>query len=94
RNGVVVTGENSLVSGSPVGFEQMNKNLLGEDAAVDLFVYQRMGAYFFSPEHFPAFAQFFRGLSQPTQSLDDLPMEEDCENAESLCGMNRYLQTA
>ncbi|KAL8047738.1 hypothetical protein ABFX02_07G020100 [Erythranthe guttata] len=94
RNGVVVTGENTLVSGSPVGFEQMNKNLLGEDAAVDLFVYQRMGAYFFSPEHFPAFAQFFRGLSQPTQSLDDLPMEEDCENAESLCGMNRYLQTA
>lgn len=86
KHGVDVSGQNSSVSGAPRGFEQIKKTLLGESAAVDLFTYQRMGAYFFSPEHFPSFTEFVRSLSQPELHADDLrnEKEQDPASAESL----------
>lgn len=76
KSGVQISGQNSSVSGAPAGFEQIKKNLLGEDGVVDLFTYQRMGAYFFSPEHFPSFTELVRSLSQPEMLWDDIPNEE------------------
>lgn len=76
KHGVEVSGQNSSVTGAPGGFEQLKKNLLGENA-VDLFTYQRMGAYFFSPEHFPSFTEFVRNLNQLELHCDDLPVEEE-----------------
>ncbi|KAL3626147.1 Glycosyl hydrolase 14 [Castilleja foliolosa] len=87
---VKVSGQNSLVSG---GFELIKKNLSGVNEMVGLFTYQRMGAYFFSPEHFGLFARFVRGLNEPIQSLDDLAMREE-ENVESLSGNNLRMQIA
>jgi hypothetical protein len=78
KHGVEISGQNSSVSGAPGGFEQMKKNLCGGNNVMDLFTYQRMGAYFFSPEHFPSFTKLVRGLNQ--QQLldsDDLPTEEE-----------------
>ncbi|XP_010245368.1 PREDICTED: inactive beta-amylase 9-like [Nelumbo nucifera] len=72
KHGVRVSGENSSLSLAPEGFEQIKKNLCGENAAVmDGFTYQRMGAYFFSPEHFPCFTEFVRSLNQPGLHSDD-----------------------
>ncbi|XP_062176191.1 inactive beta-amylase 9 [Alnus glutinosa] len=82
KHGVEVSGQNSSASGAAGGLEQIKKNLLGE-TAVDLFIYQRMGAYFFSPEHFPSFTAFVRNLNQPELQSDDLP-EEEKEAADSL----------
>lgn len=82
KHGVEVSGQNSSASGAPAGFEQIKKNLMGENV-VDLFAYQRMGAYFFSPEHFPSFTEFVRSLNQPELHSDDLPEEEE-EAADSL----------
>ncbi|KDP40025.1 hypothetical protein JCGZ_02023 [Jatropha curcas] len=82
KYGVKVSGQNSLVSKAPHHFEQIKKNVSGENV-VDLFTYQRMGAEFFSPEHFPSFTEFVRSLNQPEMHADDLPEEEE-EVAESL----------
>ncbi|XP_014518782.1 inactive beta-amylase 9 [Vigna radiata var. radiata] len=81
KHEVKVSGQNSSVSGVPGGFEQIKKNLSG-DEVLDLFTYQRMGASFFSPEHFPLFTEFVRSLKQPELHSDDLPTEEG-EGAES-----------
>lgn len=77
-----VSGQNSMVCGALRSFKQIKKNLEGENGVVNLFTYQRMGAEFFSPEHFPSFAQFVRGLKEPARSADDLQCEEDEESAE------------
>lgn len=91
KQGTGILGCNSLASGE---FEQIKNKLLLEDAGVESFMYQRMGAYFFSPEHFPAFTRFVHGLNQPIhQSLDDLPVEGE-GSVESLLGMNREMQMA
>lgn len=82
KHGVEVSGQNSSASRAPGGLEQIKKNLLGENG-VDLFTYQRMGAYFFSPEHFPSFTEFVRSLNQPELHSDDVP-EEEKEAADSL----------
>lgn len=82
KHGVEISGQNSSVSGVPGGFEQIKKNLSGQNA-VDLFTYQRMGAYFFSPEHFPSFTGFVRSLNQQELHSDDQPEEEE-EAADSL----------
>nr|DAD33448.1 TPA_asm: hypothetical protein HUJ06_012299 [Nelumbo nucifera] len=77
KHGVLVSGENSSVSGVPGGLEQIMKHLSGENAVVvDSFTYQRMGAYFFSPEHFPSFTVFVRNLNQPELQSDDLPTSD------------------
>lgn len=84
KHGLEVSGQNSSVSGAPGGFERIKKNLAGEDSVgvVDLFTYQRMGAYFFSPKHFPSFTEFVRNFKQPGLHSDDLPVDEE-EPAES-----------
>ncbi|GER30201.1 beta-amylase [Striga asiatica] len=70
--GVEMSGENysDVAAG---GFERIKKNLaVGRNEVVRSFTYQRMGAYFFSPEHFPEFARFVRGLNELDRSLDDV----------------------
>ncbi|CAI9118716.1 OLC1v1020320C1 [Oldenlandia corymbosa var. corymbosa] len=92
KHGVEISGQNVNISGNPAGFEQIKKNLMGENA-VDLFTYQRMGAAFFSPEHFPLFTNLVRSLSKPQVHPDDLPVEE-VEPSLSLPGKDRQMQTA
>lgn len=92
KHGVEVSGQNSLVSGGPEVMEQIKKNLL-EENAVDLFTYQRMGAYFFSPDNFPSFTQFVRNLKQLNLHSDDLPHKDD-ETADSLPDMDLHRQVA
>ncbi|CAH8259572.1 unnamed protein product [Arabidopsis lyrata] len=71
KHGVVVSGQNSSEPNLG-GFEKIKENLKDENAAIDLFTYQRMGALFFSPDHFHAFTEFVRNLSQFKQPEDDL----------------------
>ena len=95
KHGVKVSGQNSSASGAPGGFEQIKKNLSG-DNVLDLFTYQRMGAYFFSPEHFPSFTEFVRSLNQPGLHSDDLAAEEE-EATESVVESSesrKYMQAA
>lgn len=93
KHGVEVSGQNLRVSGSPKGFEQIKKNLLGENAVVDLFTYQRMGASFFSPDHFPKFSALVRSIDQPEFHTDDLPVKEE-EGRESVAGKNLHMLAA
>ncbi|XP_065863559.1 inactive beta-amylase 9 isoform X2 [Euphorbia lathyris] len=74
--GVEISGQNSLISRAPYHFKQIRKSIAGENM-VDLFTYQRMGAEFFSPEHFPPFTEFVRNLNQVEMHTDDLPEEEE-----------------
>ncbi|KAF7837876.1 inactive beta-amylase 9 [Senna tora] len=82
KHGVKVSGQNSSDSGGSGALEQIKKNLTG-DNVLDLFMYNRMGAYFFSPEHFPSFTSFVHSLNQPKLHTDDLPDEHE-EGIESL----------
>ncbi|XP_012454525.1 inactive beta-amylase 9 [Gossypium raimondii] len=94
KHRVEVAGQN-LASGAPGGLEQIKKNMLGENP-IDLFTYQRMGAHFFSPEHFPSFTEFVRSLSQPELHPDDLPSDEAeaTESVQTSSDPNIHLQTA
>lgn len=98
RHGVRVAGENSwppVPSGAPAaGFEKIKKNLLG--SVMDSLTYQRMGAYFFSPEHWPRFTEFVRSLALPELDSDDLLASEEEERVslplESIQGKAREMQ--
>ncbi|KAK8671083.1 hypothetical protein V6N13_037691 [Hibiscus sabdariffa] len=94
KHKVEVAGQN-LASGAPGGLEQIKKNMLGENP-IDLFTYQRMGAHFFSPEHFPSFTKFVRSLNQPELHPDDVPSEEvgATESVQTSSDSNIHLQTA
>ncbi|CAL0309035.1 unnamed protein product [Lupinus luteus] len=81
NQGVKVSGQNISEFGALEGFNQIKKNL-SRDKVLNLFTYHRMGAYFFSPEHFPSFTEFVRCLNQPELHSDDLPSEEE-EGTES-----------
>ncbi|OIV95799.1 hypothetical protein TanjilG_20249 [Lupinus angustifolius] len=76
NHGVKVSGQNISESGTMGGFEQIKKNISG-NKVLDLFTYHRMGAYFFSPEHFPSFTEFVRSLNRPEMHSDDLPSEKE-----------------
>ncbi|AED92597.1 Glycoside hydrolase family 14 [Arabidopsis suecica] len=78
KQGVVVSGQNSSTP-VPGGFERIVENLKDENVGIDLFTYQRMGALFFSPEHFHAFTVFVRNLSQFELSSDDQASEAEVE---------------
>ncbi|KAM7256930.1 hypothetical protein ACFE04_012671 [Oxalis oulophora] len=79
QHGVQVSGQNSSVSGgAPDSYDRIEKNLSGENL-VKVFTYQRMGAYFFSPEHFPKFTKFVRSLREPALHSDD-----QCDNGEEV----------
>lgn len=86
NNGVDVIGQNS--ESAAAGIKQIKKNLNEKDGVVDEFIYQRMGADFFSPEQFPVFTELVRVLSQSEMSSDDLPAA-----AEEL-NVNLYAQVA
>ncbi|KAL0348758.1 UNVERIFIED_CONTAM: Inactive beta-amylase 9 [Sesamum angustifolium] len=92
KHGIEVSGQNSSVSGSSQGFEQIKKDF-GWKCSSGLVYIPKNGAYFFSPEHFPSFSQFVRGLNQPIQSSDDLPVE-DTETVKSLSATKLQLQAA
>ncbi|KAL1320098.1 hypothetical protein HN51_064840 [Arachis hypogaea] len=83
KHGVQVSGQNSSESVVLGGFEQIKKNL-GGDNVLDLFTYQRMGAYFFSPDHFPSFTEFVRSLNQLELHSDDLPIAGEEEGTQSM----------
>lgn len=96
KHGVEVSGQNSSIFGGPNAFDQIKRNLLDDNEVVDLFTYQRMGAAFFSPDHFPEFTEFVRNLNQPELGWDDLPSEEgeDGESVYSGQGKDLLVQTA
>lgn len=75
KHGVAVSGENSSLRGPPdVVFGKIKETLSkAKPSPVGQFTYQRMGAYFFSPEHFPTFTQFVRSLDWSDLHPDDLP---------------------
>ncbi|KAF9605388.1 hypothetical protein IFM89_016965 [Coptis chinensis] len=77
KHGVKIYGENSKISRTRDGLDQIKQNLIVDTEIVDLFTYQRMGAYFFSPAHFPSFTEFVRSLDQPDLHSDDMPEEEE-----------------
>eukprot|EP00262_Sarcandra_glabra_P014840 TRINITY_DN4431_c0_g1_i1.p1 TRINITY_DN4431_c0_g1~~TRINITY_DN4431_c0_g1_i1.p1 ORF type:complete len:542 (+),score=59.69 TRINITY_DN4431_c0_g1_i1:258-1883(+) len=77
KHGVSVAGENSWVSGMPGVFGNIKNNVCGEKGVVESFTYQRMGAYFFSPENWPMFTAFVRELNQQEElHSDDMPGDE------------------
>lgn len=93
KHGVEVSGEN-LGSRGSAGLEQVRKNFSGENS-LEAFTYQRMGAYFFSPDHFPSFTEFVRSLNQPNLHSDDLPQEERIGQTQNLSSdSNIQMQTA
>lgn len=73
KHGVRVSGQNLSVSRVSAGFEEIKNNLSEDNGLVDLFMYQRMGADFFSPKHFPLFSEFIRSLNQLDLDSDDMP---------------------
>ncbi|CAH8381444.1 unnamed protein product [Eruca vesicaria subsp. sativa] len=80
KQGVVVSGQNSSTSVSG-GFERIVENLKDESVGIDLFTYQRMGALFFSPEHFHAFTVFVRNMNQVELSSYDQAVEDEAQTA-------------
>ncbi|XP_024995863.1 inactive beta-amylase 9-like [Cynara cardunculus var. scolymus] len=91
NHGVEICGQNLNIGGTPKSFEQIKKNLAGGNG-IDLFLYQRMGAEFFSPKNFPLFSGFVRSLNQLELDSDDLAVNER-EAAVFVPGKNRKLQT-
>ncbi|KAG1371217.1 inactive beta-amylase 9 [Cocos nucifera] len=78
KRGVMVSGENSLHVGiGAEGFKRIKEILSAENSSVDSFTYHRMGAYFFSPEHWPLFTEFVRSMAHPEIDSDDLPCNEE-----------------
>ncbi|KAI3505736.1 hypothetical protein L1887_27937 [Cichorium endivia] len=92
RNGVEICGQNLGIVGTCEGFEQIKKNLVGENG-IEVFVYQRMGAEFFSPENFRLFTVFVRRIKDLELGLDDLA-ENERENVVYVHGKNPRLQAA
>ncbi|CAJ1941096.1 unnamed protein product [Sphenostylis stenocarpa] len=87
-HGVKVSGQNTSESGALGGFEQIKK-ILCADNVLDLFIYQRMGACFFSPKHFPSFTQFVRSLNpKELHSGDEKEVADSpTKNPESSVGL-------
>ncbi|KAL5701371.1 beta-amylase [Ranunculus cassubicifolius] len=98
KHNVRVYGENLKYAGTHNGMDQIQQNLIGDGVKVDLFTYQRMGAYFFSPEHFPTFTEFVRNLNQSELQSDDMPDNEQASRSSlssvSETGKDRQMQEA
>ncbi|KAI3804641.1 hypothetical protein L1987_26342 [Smallanthus sonchifolius] len=91
KHSVEVCGQNLNVAGTIKNFEQIKKNLVAENG-IELFLYQKMGSEFFSPENFPLFTAFVRSLNQLEVDSDDLGINEG-EGALLVPVKNRLLQT-
>lgn len=97
RHGVKLAGENSsLVRVSTAGFTKIKENVLAENSTLDSFTYHRMGAEFFSPDHWPLFTEFIRSMAQPEMEKDDIPsnLERLSLSINSVPGNDRELQSA
>lgn len=78
KHGVRISGENSSPVGiNSEGFSRIKEILSAENSSVDSFTYQRMGAYFFSPEHWPLFTEFVRSMARSEIDSDDLPSNRE-----------------
>ncbi|WOK93572.1 chloroplast beta-amylase [Canna indica] len=77
RHGVRLSGENSsiIIAGTAV-FSKIKEHILANNSVLDSFTYQRMGAEFFSPEHWPLFTQFVRSMAQQQMDSDDVPSKD------------------
>ncbi|KMS95925.1 hypothetical protein BVRB_003830 [Beta vulgaris subsp. vulgaris] len=73
KHGVAITGENLSFPRVTDGFEKIKGSLLEDNKVMDSFTYQRMGADFFSPKHFPLFTAFVRAVNQLDLDVDDMP---------------------
>ncbi|XP_077232587.1 beta-amylase 3 [Tasmannia lanceolata] len=60
KHEVGVTGENSSITINNDSFRKIKERLSPDNVGVHSFTYQRMGAYFFSPEHWPLFMDLIR----------------------------------
>ncbi|CAN6469274.1 unnamed protein product [Victoria cruziana] len=76
ENDVPIAGENTSASSIPENFTRIKENLKSSRSCLEAFNYYRMGAHFFSPDHWPKFTEFFRGLDLPEKDSDDLPDED------------------
>nr|CAD1833387.1 unnamed protein product [Ananas comosus var. bracteatus] len=77
KHGVKVLGENSSLVRAPAGgFDQIKANISAGNSKVESFTYNRMGAEFFSPEHWPQFTAFMRSMVHEEMDSDDLPSNE------------------
>ncbi|RAL54332.1 hypothetical protein DM860_001460 [Cuscuta australis] len=95
KHRVEIMGQNSVASNATgSSFQQMKKNLLHEEegaaAAISLLTYQRMGAHFFSPEHFPLFTNFIQNLREMGLDADDQPAAGK-EEEQAAAGAGRFL---
>ncbi|KAG9457575.1 hypothetical protein H6P81_002083 [Aristolochia fimbriata] len=96
RHGVEISGENySPVARASGSFGNIKNRVMNSSPSVGSFTYQRMGAYFFSPEHFPLFTEFARSLNRWELHLDDLPgLETISSRPSSEKGKDLQMQTA
>ncbi|KAL6657412.1 hypothetical protein ACP70R_005192 [Stipagrostis hirtigluma subsp. patula] len=83
RHGARIAGENaSLVMTHTSSFSRIRSNILTtERMRPSHFTYQRMGAEFFSPDHFPRFMEFLRSVVCGEWDEDDVPGDEEREMA-------------
>lgn len=88
KHNVRVSGKNLRICGGLEGFSGL-KNLVDENMMMDSFTYLRMGAQFFSPEHFCSFTELIRSINQPSLSFEDL-RDENVAEVET----NRQMQMA
>ena len=82
RHGARIAGENaSLVMTHTSSFSRIRSNILtAEFMRPCHFTYQRMGAEFFSPDHFPQFMEFVRSVVCGEWDEDDGPWPADDED--------------
>ncbi|KAK3125950.1 hypothetical protein QOZ80_7BG0611820 [Eleusine coracana subsp. coracana] len=85
RYAVPIAGENaSLVMTHTSSFSRIRSNILTtERMRPRHFTYQRMGAEFFSPEHFPQFMEFLRSVVCGEWDEDDAAGDDEREMAMS-----------
>ncbi|KAJ1292305.1 hypothetical protein BS78_02G382200, partial [Paspalum vaginatum] len=78
RHGARIAGENaSLVMTHTSSFSRIRSNILTTDLMRPRhFTYQRMGADFFSPDHFPRFMEFVRSVVCGEWDEDDGPADD------------------
>lgn len=95
KHGVRLAGENySLVGVGTTGFRRIKENILAENSRLDSFTYHRMGAEFFSPEHWPMFTEFIRSMMQPEMDSDDIPSSgERFSLMDAVAADDREMQT-
>jgi len=88
RHGARIAGENaSLVMTHTSSFSRIRSNILTTELMRPChFTYQRMGAEFFSPDHFPQFMEFVRSVVCGEWDEDDGPTDEERGMAVSVSG--------